>query len=169
MFLLEKFNDFFEYCCRKLIGFTLIFFTLTISVHVFLRAVFSYPLSWAQDGAVMLFIWTIFLGAPVALKNRLHFSINLFGEKNRLFISFLDILGDLLIYVFLYVMVVHGSQFLEIAHSMYYSYLYIPQSYVVISIPLSGFIMFFINTENLILDIRTFCSHKRCLENGGMV
>jgi TRAP-type C4-dicarboxylate transport system permease small subunit len=154
MIYLEAINRTMEKLCRWLAGFTLILFTLTIAVHVFLRSVFSYPLSWAQDGAVMLFIWTIFLGAPVALRRRSHFIIDLFEGRDFKIMQYIDVLGDVLIYVFLYVMLVDGIKFLEIAHSMYYSYLYISQSYVVVAIPISGLIMSLINTENLILDMR---------------
>lgn len=148
MALLKKVNDFLELICRKLAGFT-----LSISVHVLLRAGFSYPLSWAQDAAVMLFVWMVFIGAPVALRKRSHFNIDLLNGKHPYLGKFLDVLCDAFIYVFLYVMIVNGSEFLEIAHTVYYSYLYLPQSIVVVAIPLSGLIMAFINTENLLLDL----------------
>lgn len=168
MSYLKIINNIFEYLCKFLVGSLLALFTMSIVAHVFLRSVFSYPLSWAQDGAVMLFIWMVFLGAPVALRYRMHFAIDLFGDKVPRLGYVLNVVYDVLVYLFLYVMIVYGVDFLKIAHSMYYSYLYIRQSYVVVAIPLSGFIMFFMNTENLIVDLRALTA-RSLLEDGGDV
>ncbi len=154
MKILVRINDSLELFCKKLAGWILILFTLTISIQVALRIFFSYPLSWAQDGAVMLFIWMVFLGAPVALRQRSHFIIDLFnGRVSRLSLC-CDVISDILIFIFLYVLIVYGSIFVKITSNMYYSYIYVPQAVVVISIPISSAIMAFMNIENLIKDVK---------------
>ena len=164
--ILARINNSLELVCKKLAGWILILFTLTISVQVTLRAVFSYPLSWAQDGAVMLFIWMVFLGAPVALRQRSHFIIDLFNGRVGRSSLFCDVISDILIFVFLYVLIVYGSTFVKITSSMYYSYIYVPQAVAVISIPVSAAIMTLMNIENLVKDLRTLASIGAACEGG---
>ncbi len=104
----------------------------------------------------MLFIWDVFLGAPVALRQRSHFIIDLFNGKRSKTSIFCDVLSDLLIFVFLYIMIIYGSTFVEITSTMYYSYIYVPQAIVTISVPVSGTIMLMMNLENFIKDAKAF-------------
>ncbi|MBQ4490840.1 MAG: TRAP transporter small permease subunit [Pyramidobacter sp.] len=159
-------NDFLEKACKKLAGWILILFTMTISVQVILRAAFSYPLSWAQDAAVMLFIWMVYLGAPVALRRWSHFIIDLFNGRDNLLSRLCDVVSDVLIFVFLYVLIVYGAEFTELVSTMYYSYIYMPQSYVVVSVPVSAVIMSLMNAENFIVDLKKLCGKTAACEGG---
>ena len=164
--ILARINNSLELVCKKLAGWILILFTLTISVQVTLRAVFSYPLSWAQDGAVMLFIWMVFLGAPVALRQRSHFIIDLFSGRVGRSSLLCNVISDILVFVFLYVLIVYGSTFVKITSTMYYSYIYVPQAVVVISIPISAAIMALMNIENLVKDLRALANIGAACEGG---
>ena len=166
MKILVAINDFLETACKRLAGWILILFTMTISVQVILRAAFSYPLSWAQDAAVMLFIWMVYLGAPVALRRRSHFIIDLFGGRDCAASRLCNVLSDVLIFAFLYVLIVYGAEFTQLVSTMYYSYIYMPQSYVVVAIPLSAAIMTLMNLENFINDLKALGGGKPACEGG---
>ena len=79
---------------------------------------------------------------------------------------FCDVISDILIFVFLYVLIVYGSTFVKITSSMYYSYIYVPQAVVVISIPVSAAIMTLMNIENLVKDLRTLANIGAACEGG---
>ena len=166
MSFLVKINDFLEKACKKLAGWILILFTMTISVQVILRAAFSYPLSWAQDAAVMLFIWMVYLGAPVALRRRSHFIIDLFNGRDCALSRLCDVASDVLIFAFLYVLIVYGAEFTALVSTMYYSYIYMPQSYVVSAIPVSAVIMTLMNIENFIVDAKKLGGRSAATEGG---
>ena len=107
-----------------------------------------------------------FLGAPVALRQRSHFIIDLFNGRVGRSSLFCDVISDILIFVFLYVLIVYGSTFVKITSSMYYSYIYVPQAVVVISIPVSAAIMTLMNIENLVKDLRTLANIGAACEGG---
>jgi len=51
-------------------------FTLIISIEVLCRYWLHIPLSWTNELSILLFQWMVFLGAPVALRRGLHFTID---------------------------------------------------------------------------------------------
>jgi TRAP-type C4-dicarboxylate transport system permease small subunit len=51
--------------------------SLAILVQVFLRYVLAAPLSWAEEFAVLVFAWIIFLGAALVQASDSHLSIDL--------------------------------------------------------------------------------------------
>ena len=108
----------------------------------------------------------VYLGAPVALRQRSHFIIDLFNGRVSQVSLLCDVISDILIFVFLYVLIVYGSTFVKITSSMYYSYIYVPQAVVVISIPVSAAIMALMNIENLVKDLRALANIGAACEGG---
>ena len=75
----KYFDQFFE------LGAIAAFSGMIVSVlaEIFFRYVFSMSLTWAEELARFLGIWTIFLGSAVLVKKRLHLSIDfLFREMS---------------------------------------------------------------------------------------
>jgi TRAP-type C4-dicarboxylate transport system permease small subunit len=58
-----------------LAGLTLAAFTAIILIEVLFRYYLHIPLSWPNELSILLFQWMVFLGAPVALRRGLHFTI----------------------------------------------------------------------------------------------
>jgi TRAP-type C4-dicarboxylate transport system permease small subunit len=58
-----------------LIATTAIIATL-VSVGVLLRYVFSSPLTWAEEFIVTLFVWSVMLGIPSAVRAHMHLRID---------------------------------------------------------------------------------------------
>ena len=56
-------------------------FTLIILVDVVFRYVLKIPLSWPAESSVLLFQWTVFLGAPLAVRRRRHFGLDLIVRR----------------------------------------------------------------------------------------
>lgn len=51
-------------------------FTSIILIEVLFRYALEIPLSWPNELSILLFQWMIFLGAPVALRRGLHFTVD---------------------------------------------------------------------------------------------
>ena len=49
---------------------------LILGVGVVLRYVFNEPLTWAEEFVVTLFVWSVMLGVPSALRARMHIRID---------------------------------------------------------------------------------------------
>lgn len=49
---------------------------LILGVGVVLRYVFNDPLTWAEEFVVTLFVWSVMLGVPSALRARMHIRID---------------------------------------------------------------------------------------------
>ena len=57
----------------------LIFFLMLL--QVFYRYVLNQPLSWPEEAALVFFPWVVFLGASMALKDRVHVGINFIVDR----------------------------------------------------------------------------------------
>lgn len=79
---------------------------VSIAINVFWRYVLSSPLPWPNELALWLFLWLIFLGASLTLKDDGHYKIdfitNMLPEKVLRIIS---ILNDLLELTFLIIFI----------------------------------------------------------------
>ena len=76
------------------------------------------------------------------------------------------IVANVIGFAFLYVLIVYGAEFTALVSTMYYSYIYMPQSYVVSAIPVSAVIMTLMNIENFIVDAKKLCGKTAACEGG---
>ncbi len=54
---------------------------VAITVQVFTRYVFNRPIVWVEDAATFAFIWSVFLGAAVGLKDLRHVKVDTFLDR----------------------------------------------------------------------------------------
>jgi TRAP-type transport system small permease protein len=50
--------------------------TVVVALNVFCRFVLKFSLSWADETAMILLVWLTFLGAAVALRDRMHYAFD---------------------------------------------------------------------------------------------
>ena len=50
--------------------------TTIVSLNVFCRFVLKFSLSWADETAMILMVWLTFLGAAVAMRDRMHYAFD---------------------------------------------------------------------------------------------
>lgn len=58
------------------LGLTVLVAALTIFAQVVLRYLFDNPIAWADEFAVLVFAWTVFIGAAVAQRDDSHLSMD---------------------------------------------------------------------------------------------
>lgn len=151
--MLEKINNGIEKICLT-IGFLLLStFIIVVLSKVVFRNFLNIPMMWADEVAVLCFIWTVFLGAAVAVRYKQHYIVDLAPSKIKLNLS-LDILSHLIVLTLIYVMVFHGYSFTMMGLSRFSTALTIPLAYTFASIPVSGLFMFFFTVEQFINDMK---------------
>jgi TRAP-type C4-dicarboxylate transport system permease small subunit len=127
---------------------------LVIFVQVLARYAFSNSLSWSEELGRYLFVWMTFIGSAIAVRNRLHVSLDMFVshlpgqlQKVCLLISYVSmaIFTAVLIYGG-YRFVVRGSQQISAA-------MQIPMYYVYLVLPVGGGLIFFYLLKGLYEDV----------------
>lgn len=115
---------------------------VVVLLQVISRFIVRRPLTWTQDGATMLLIWTSFLGALVAAYDRQHFAIEFFvdllPQRPRRFVIGL---ANLLAASVLAVMVWLGWQFARQQMEQMYLTLPFSKGWTTLAIPVCSALM----------------------------
>src|SRR5699024_8631104 len=144
--MLKKVNDQIEQLLLT-IGFLLLgTFIVVVLLKVMIRNFMHFPMMWADEVAVICFIWTVFLGAAVAVRRKIHYTVDLAPSKVKLNLFF-DLLAHIIILSLVYVMIVHGYSFTKMGLSRFSTVLTIPLAYTFIAIPVSGCFMLLFTVE----------------------
>ena len=117
----------------------LIFFLLII--EVLLRNFFSNNLFWLEETIIFFFIWSIYLGAVALMKSEDHLKVILF-KKN--FKTLKKIVNAIFFILAIYFSVIYTFNSFKVSLTS----LNISMMYLVICLPLSFIMMFFINFKN---------------------
>lgn len=124
--------------------YTLALMVIIIFIQVIMRYLFNNSLSWSEELVRYLFIWQIWLGASVGIKNNDHIRIEILTKKlqgkSR---ELLEILLNLMLTAFYIFMIVEGFAYLQtvIAKDMTSTGLQIPLSIVYFSLPFGSAIV----------------------------
>ena len=97
--MLGRVNDHVERVLLGLGVICLIGFVACVMLEVFSRAVLGQSFIWSQDAATILFLWSVFIVAPVAFRHDAHLQITLFafdaasaaGHLHRLGLSVINL------------------------------------------------------------------------------
>lgn len=152
--MLDKLNNVIEKL-SLFVGFILLsVFIIVVLVKVVVRNYLSIPMMWADEVAVICFIWTVFLGAAVAVRQKRHYTVDLAPHKIKLNLSF-DLIAHIIVLLLIYFMIFHGYTFMKMGFSRFSTALTIPLAYTFAAIPVSGLFMFLFTVEQFIKDIIT--------------
>jgi len=72
----KRWASLLEYIPEFVLGVTVLITTVTIFSQVIFRYVFNAPIYWADEFAVLVFAWMIFLGTVVATRKNDHISVD---------------------------------------------------------------------------------------------
>jgi C4-dicarboxylate transporter, DctQ subunit len=125
----------------------------TLMVLVFLSAVcrsLRVPINWAVDVSMLLFAWTVFLGADVALRNTGLVKVDLIIKKLSPNIQkTLNIVWGFIIITFLFSLVWYGIPLsIESSKRLFWT-LGISYSWATVSVPAGSFLMIVSNSIKL--------------------
>jgi TRAP-type C4-dicarboxylate transport system permease small subunit len=138
-------------------------FILSVFLQVVARNYLHLPLLWTDEVAVMSFIWSVYLGAAVAVRHKKHYVVELFPESWRRTNTILNLVADISVFSLMYVMTHHGWTFAMMGFSRFSTAIGMPKAYFFLSVPVAGVAMILFGIEVLIADIgktRTIFSGK---------
>ena len=159
--MLKKLNDGIERIIAGASFVLLSAFIVVVFLQVLARNYLKISLIWTDEVAVMAFVWSVFLGAAVAVRRGKHYVVEvlpaMFARTNAL----LNVFADLVILFFVYVMVRYGTRFTVMGLSRFSTAIMIPRFYYFVAVPLSGVVMVLFQVEVLIADVATLVSALR--------
>jgi TRAP-type C4-dicarboxylate transport system permease small subunit len=124
----------------SLAGVTILTFAQVVS-----RYVFKLPIPWSQDVIRLTFIYLVFLGATIGIREKAHLNIDvvlvLFKKKSR---AVLEILTNLIICAFLIFLIIKGMGAVTDSLTQKMPYLHnMPISVLYLAIPVNGLLMLY--------------------------
>jgi TRAP-type C4-dicarboxylate transport system permease small subunit len=113
-----------------------------VSVQVVLRYIFGTGIIWAEEFVRYAYVWLIFFGSVIAIRQNAHIGLDLVTEKLPLKPRrAIYCLGDVLIMFFLLIQTIYGLDIIIKTKGMLSSTLRMPMSWVYYVFPLSGILM----------------------------
>lgn len=154
MKFLKKLNDHFEAYFAALL---LSIMTILIFFQVLSRFVFNAPLAWSEELARYVFIWTIYVSAALAVKEKEHIRVEIglmiFKGKAR---KIANLVGNLIFIVFSTILLKEGVFLVQMLskHVQVSPALGLPMNLLYIIIPLGYGLMLIRLLQQMFLEIR---------------
>ncbi|HET6520928.1 MAG TPA: TRAP transporter small permease [Geminicoccaceae bacterium] len=147
---LARINGRIERALAYLAGLCLAAFTLVILVDVIYRQVLARPLLWPSEWSVMIFVWSVMLGAAVSARRRAHFVVELLPDPPPAVDFVLRVLVALAGLVFAFVLVWFGYQMTLTGLRRLTPMMGYPLVYVFAAFPFAGLAIALFTVEQII-------------------
>ncbi|MCF7936189.1 MAG: TRAP transporter small permease [Synergistales bacterium] len=139
MKVLHSINEWIDYVLRKAITLSLGLMLIIIFVQVVSRYVFHNSLSFSEELARYLFVWTVFLGIPVVQRMGRHMTVGLLTQRFRgKTLKALRIAAYLLTFLFMVILLQNGMAMVQRVVWQTSPALQIKMSYVYYAIPVGS-------------------------------
>jgi len=136
--------------CSLLCVFIIVLVAVTF-LQVLCRFVFHIPIVWSEEVVRMGFVWLIFLGSAIAVKEGTHLNLDiLVSEFNEKWQYIIRIIVLCLIFIAAGIICYGGFNYVIRNLSKTAVTMPIPSNFVYISAPISGVLMLFFAIEQLI-------------------
>lgn len=153
---------------RGLLALLLGVLTASVFLQVLARFVLHYPLPWTEEVTRLAFVYSIFVGATVAVREKAHINVDVFvGLLPRPAARAVALAGSALVAVFLGFVVWQGIAFVEATGVQMTPVLQIPFRYLYVVIPVSGALMLFYLALGVVEDLRKPPDAPPSPEGGG--
>lgn len=151
---MTRFCDLVVLCVRTVLWICFAIMIATVALQVLDRNVLHLSLLWTSDMALLMFSWTIFLGAAVGLRTGVHFKVAIIPEDgsglDRL-ASVVALVGGLCV---AYIMTNYGWQLAMRRLNTPIQSLGIARFWLYVPLPVSGALMFLFLAETMIIGRR---------------
>ena len=146
-----------------LLAFLLAFITIGVFIQVVMRYVFSMSFLWGEELSLFAFIWTVFLGAAVGVRRRIHLGFDFLPDlmTGRWAAGIQRIVIDLSILIVALLLLVEGWTFSMLSVQRLSPALGISLFVPTLVIPISGALMLVIVLRDLVRDIRQLLAGER--------
>jgi TRAP-type C4-dicarboxylate transport system permease small subunit len=136
---------------------TLLIITLTVSVflQVLIRFVFKYPLPWTEEVSRIAFVYSIFVGATIAVREKTHLNIDvLLIVLPKGMARVITVLGLILVGIFLGFVTWEGIVLVWATGVQMTPVMQVPFQYLYLVVPASGALMFLYLVMELVDHLR---------------
>ena len=150
--MLRRIEKWFVQANQAVVALTMFLMYLLVSVNVITRYMFKFSLNWTDEIARFLMIWTVFLGAGLAMREGRHVAIELLQnylpkKLRKYFRAFVGII----ILTFLSILVVLGYQYAQGTMAILSPVLRWPIGMVYMAIPF-GLLVFMLHLMTIFSD-----------------
>ncbi len=127
---------------KYLLTFLIGLLTVSVFLQVLIRFVFKYPLPWTEEVSRIAFVYSIFVGAAIAVRQKAHLNVDVVlvilpaGLARAL-----KLVGAVLVGVFLVYMTWQGIVFVRATGVQVTPVMQIPFRYLYLILPSSGALM----------------------------
>ncbi len=122
-----------------------------IAVLQVLSRFLGISMSWTDEAMRFLFIWFTFLGTGYAIREKKHIVVDfLSGSISEPVLRIIDIFVHLIMLFFIFVLIKYGFEVTQVTAIQKSSVMRISMSYVFCAIPVSGILMMFYTTLNIV-------------------
>lgn len=137
-------------------GIGLLVMTAIIAMQVFARYVLNDSPAWAEQAALLLMIWYVFIAAAAGVREGFHIRIAVFADNMPAKIRhFVMVLAHLVVVVFGIAMAVFGVELTQATWQHVIPTLGISRGYAYVPIALSGVLITGFAIEQLIAELRS--------------
>lgn len=135
--------------------------SLMIILQVIFRYILGASLSFSEELARFLFIWSTLLGSAMCLKRRSHVSVELLiMYAPRPVKKYMGLVANLIGMIFYIILIIYGFKVVGVTMGQTSAALGIKMGLVYLSIPLSGVFMLLNGIYNTIEDLQSFSKVK---------
>lgn len=127
-----------------------------VFVNVFFRFVLKNSLSWADEMAQVLMIWLTFLGAAVAMRDRMHYAFDYLVRRLPAGAQRVVVIGGHLLCIAMTILLIYWSaQVTYLITAWVMPATGMPRSWVYAACPVGSLFILFYQIRNLVEDWRT--------------
>jgi len=127
---------------KFLLTFLIGLLTVSVFLQVLIRFVFKYPLPWTEEVSRLAFVYSIFVGAAIAVREKTHLNVDfLLVVLPAGLARALKLVGTVLVGIFLAVMTWQGIVFVRATGVQVTPVMQVPFRYLYLVIPSCGGLM----------------------------
>lgn len=162
MITLKKFSKILLKLPENMGIFLIFLIVLLTAAQVFSRYILKNPLGWTEELVRFVFIWSIFVGAVVASKNRQHIRVEIFHKYFSDSVNtFIEIFVNLSIVIFFIYIIPPAFRYALFAYHIKSVASEISMFFVYISLPLCGVFMTIYYIIHIIKDIHKLTKYYK--------
>ena len=136
---------------KFLTGFAFGCVVFSVTAGIVYRYILKSPIGWVEEFSRLSFIWSVFMGACVATRQKEHLKIRIFsGKLGPTGAAVHDLVTSLLTLAFFAVVLVHGPTIYDAMASQYYAGMPLSQKWQVLPIIIGAAIMSLYLVESVV-------------------
>ncbi len=154
---MTQFLDWWQKILTWTMSLTVAILIVPVSLQVFSRFTDILPrYIWTEELSRFCFVWMVMLGAMIALRERLHFDVDLWSPLSPKKDAILRMISNVFVLAFSAVMIVWGIEFTKFGWNQTSELADLPMWLIFIAWPLTGITWVMFLVEAFVRDIRMY-------------